>query len=110
MSRGCVRVLAVMAALAVAVGYLVYKFNSGAVGAPIHIAVVGPMTGGSPENGRAFVEGTALVVDAVNREGGIDGHRIVLDVYDDQNQQELAAAAARKIVEDGRAIFWLVLE
>ena len=80
MSRGCIRLVAVAAAICVLLGYLVYRLSAGAGGSPIHIAVVGPMTGNNAENGRAFVEGARVCIDEVNRDGGIDGHRVVLDV------------------------------
>ena len=44
----------------------------------MHIALVGPMTGRNPENGRSFVEGIRLYLDRVNNRGGVHGHKVVL--------------------------------
>ncbi len=104
MNRGCVRILAALAAVAVVVAYLVHRFAGDGDLAPIHLAVVGPMTGQNPENGRAFVEGVRLLTDDLNRRGGVNGRRLVVDVYDDGNDAAKARAAAEQVVADGRAV------
>jgi branched-chain amino acid transport system substrate-binding protein len=70
----------------------------------VYIAVVGPMTGLNPENGRAYREGVQLCLDKVNREGGINGRRVLLDVYDDRNDPLQAREKALEIIEQGRAV------
>jgi potassium-dependent mechanosensitive channel len=69
----------------------------------LHIALACPMTGESAGVGNAFLQGIELYLDRVNRQGGVNGKRVVLDVYDDRNRPELAEKRAADIVEDGRA-------
>jgi len=71
---------------------------------PLHIAVVGPLTGRSAENGRSMVQGVRLCLDRVNRQGGVAGHKVVLDAYDDQNDATLAREQALLVVREGRAL------
>ncbi|MBF0226926.1 MAG: ABC transporter substrate-binding protein [Desulfobacterales bacterium] len=65
---------------------------------PIHIALVGPITGKSPSNGEAHLHGVSLYVDEINRAGGIDGKKIVIDIYDDENDDALAEKKALEAV------------
>ena len=69
----------------------------------IHIALVGPISGGNPSVGKAFRQGIDLYLESVNTAGGIGGKRVVLDVYDDQNNPERAKAQAEQVVRDNRA-------
>lgn len=84
-----------------------YK-NSEEVLAPddeIHIAFVGPLTGADADEGRALKQGVELYIKQLNeKDGGINGKRIVLDVYDDQNKPDLAKKAAREIVQANKAV------
>ncbi|PID73918.1 MAG: hypothetical protein CSB33_01365 [Desulfobacterales bacterium] len=70
----------------------------------IHIALIGPMTGGNADVGKAFEQGVHLYVDAVNRNGGINGRRIIIDKYDDANNPELAREAAYNMASDNKAV------
>lgn len=70
----------------------------------LHIALACPMTGESASVGNAFLQGIQLYLDRVNRQGGVNGKQVVLDIYDDQNRPELAEERAAEIVEDGRAL------
>ena len=78
--------------------YLIYTQGS------IHIAVVGPMSGESGANGKAYVNGINLFIEPLNKMGGVNGRKIVLDIYDDQNNPELAKEKAEEIVKNGRAV------
>jgi branched-chain amino acid transport system substrate-binding protein len=73
---------------------------------PIHIALVGPMTGTSESVGRAFRQGVQLYVDKVNKEeGGVHGRKIVIDAtYDDHNNPEMARSEAFRIVEGSKSV------
>ncbi len=73
-------------------------------GDELHIAVAGPMTGDSEAVGRAFVQGVKLYVNDVNRRGGINGKRVVIDIYDDQNRAELARGEAFKIADSSQVL------
>lgn len=70
----------------------------------LHLALVGPMSGVSQSVGRSFRQGVQLYLDEVNRKGGIDGRRVVVDIYDDHNDPKLAQEEAFRIVEDNRAL------
>jgi len=70
----------------------------------IHIALVGPMTGKHETVGRSFRQGVKLYIDSVNDSGGINNKKIVVDIYDDQNNSELAQGEALKIVQKNKAL------
>ncbi len=70
----------------------------------LHIALACPVTGDSADVGNDFRQGIALYLDMVNRRGGVNGKKVVLDIYDDQNRPELAERKAGEIVQDGRAL------
>ncbi len=73
----------------------------------IYIAVVGPMTGESKENGEEMVSGIKLCLDGINSSGGLDGKKIELLVFDDKNDEDLAGQKAHEIVEDDKAMLVL---
>jgi branched-chain amino acid transport system substrate-binding protein len=66
---------------------------------PVHIAVVGPMTGKSKVNGQAMLKAIQLHLNYINKKGGIDGHPLKLLVFDDKGQAELAKQKALEIVQ-----------
>ncbi len=70
----------------------------------IHIALVGPLTGQSPVNGRHHLQGVNLYLDKINKKGGVNGKKIVLDIYDDQNDPHIAAEKARQVVNENKAV------
>jgi len=67
----------------------------------IHIAMVGPE---SNRVGRYFRQGVDLCLDKINREGGIRGKKIVLDVFDDQNNSDRAREEAIKIRDENQVV------
>ncbi len=71
---------------------------------PLHIALVGPMTGVHESVGRSFRQGINLYLDMINKKGGVNGRKIILDVYDDQNNPQKAREKAFEIVEDHEAL------
>ncbi len=70
----------------------------------LRIALVGPMTGELASVGKSFQQGIELYLKQINEKGGIDGKKIALDVYDDQNNPRKAKAKALEIVNDKRAV------
>jgi len=64
---------------------------------PIHIAVVGPMSGEGKLIGQSLKQGIQLAVDSFNRKGGIKGHPIFPIYYDDHNHPEKAKSIANDI-------------
>ncbi|MDM8558002.1 ABC transporter substrate-binding protein [Candidatus Parabeggiatoa sp. HSG14] len=66
---------------------------------PLHIALVGPITtdGQKNPNGKAMQQGVQLAIDEINRQGGINGRRIKLKIFDDQNRPDIAKQVAQEI-------------
>jgi branched-chain amino acid transport system substrate-binding protein len=67
---------------------------------PLRIAVIGPMSGQDKKSGQAMVDGVRLQVDQVNEQGGIQGRKVVLEVYDNRHNKELAREQARKVADE----------
>ncbi len=65
---------------------------------PIHLAIVMPMSGPEAQVGQMMVNAAHLQLDAVNQAGGINGHRVVLDVFDDEGKPAVARQRAQEIV------------
>ncbi|MCP4753963.1 MAG: ABC transporter substrate-binding protein [Proteobacteria bacterium] len=59
-----------------------------------HIGMIGPITGKSPANGRHHRQGIMLLLDKINLEGGINGKKVVLDIFDDKNDKVLCRKKA----------------
>ena len=72
--------------------------------APLYLAVAGPMSGEQQLNGEQMVQGVSLYLDEVNRKGGVNGHKLKLMVFDDQNDPDIAQQQAQAIVNDDRVV------
>jgi len=70
----------------------------------IHIAFVGPMSGESAKVGQSTAQAIQLYLDQINRQGGVNNQKIVLDIFDDQNDASQATLAATEIARENRAI------
>lgn len=70
----------------------------------LHIAMVGPITGKSPANGRHHKQGIMLLLDKINEKGGINGKKVVLDVFDDQNAKTICREKALEVATQSRAL------
>ena len=70
----------------------------------IYIAMVGPLSGNDHATGKSFLKGINLYLDKINRYGGVNGKRILLDIYDDQNDPEKAVQQAHEIVKYNRNV------
>ncbi|MDM8564816.1 extracellular solute-binding protein [Candidatus Halobeggiatoa sp. HSG11] len=73
------------------------------IGGTVYVAVAGPMSGKGKADGLQMVQGVQLYLDKVNREGGINGKKVKLLPFDDQNDKELAEQIAKEIVEQDKA-------
>ena len=62
------------------------------------------LTGPNGATGRGTQAGANARITQENARGGIDGHKVVLEVADDQLAPVLAPAAARKLVEEDKAL------
>jgi branched-chain amino acid transport system substrate-binding protein len=78
---------------------VVFKSETG-----IHIALIGPMTGKTAINGKAYLEGVNMAVLETNKNGGIRDNKIRVDVYDDINKKEIAQQKAKEIADFNRAL------
>ncbi len=70
-----------------------------AKGAPIKIGSIVTQTGAI--NFAASAQGTKAYVDRVNKAGGVNGHKIVLDLRDDQLDAARGRAQAQQLLADG---------
>jgi branched-chain amino acid transport system substrate-binding protein len=69
----------------------------------IHIALAIPMTGEGKEVGRSYLQGINLYLKAINKKG-IHGKKVVLDIYDDQNNKILAKENALKMAKQNKVL------
>ncbi|MGB5685556.1 MAG: ABC transporter substrate-binding protein [Candidatus Electrothrix sp.] len=70
----------------------------------VSIAVIGPL---GLKNGTSMRNGVNLYIDDVNAHGGIDGRKVEVLFYDDENNSEKAEEIAREIAEDNKVLFVL---
>lgn len=71
---------------------------------PIHIAFAGPVTGSSSIAGKTMLNAIQIYLDDLNSSGGVNGSEVVLDIYDDQNDPEIAREKAEEIIKDDKAL------
>ncbi len=72
-------------------------------GAPIKIGSIVTQTGAI--NFAASAQGTKAYLDRVNAQGGVNGHKIALDLRDDQLDAARGRAQAEQLVADGAFAF-----
>ena len=70
----------------------------------IHIAIIGPMSGSQASNGRTIVQGAELYLKQLNKRGGINNQKVILDIFDDQNNPDIARQKAREIINEKKAL------
>src|SRR3954468_24606664 len=66
---------------------------------PIRIAFANSMTGLTSSAGTESLAAVKLVIDEVNRTGGVNGHPIELVLFDDASSGEVARANVQKIAD-----------
>jgi potassium efflux system protein len=66
----------------------------------IHIAYVGS----TEKDGRSIIQGIELYLKQINQNGGIDGKKIILDIFDDQNDPVRAREKAQEIAAGSQAV------
>lgn len=67
---------------------------------PYTIAIVAPLTGDGEAVGVEQVRAAELAVDHVNDRGGLNGHPMKLQIFDDEGNPEVAAQRAEEIAAD----------
>ncbi len=96
-----VKILSIFIAIALlGMGTMYYLQTTSA----IHIAFVVGLSGDNSSHGQSLVEGARLYVNEINQQGGVNGHKIILDVFDDQNDAKIAKQRALEIVKQNQAI------
>ena len=92
--------IAIIVLLVAVIGYLAL-FALGAMPPyrtdAIYVAVIG-------EEGGETANGVRMLLNQVNQAGGVNGKRIEMQVFDDRKQEDLAAAKALEIAEQGKAL------
>ena len=98
------KILPIIFVLLIVIGLVgAYRYQMKSIDS-IHIAIAGPISGKGESIGRYLVQGIELYLKQVNENGGINGNEVVLDIYDDQNNAEIAKEKALEIARDNRAI------
>lgn len=70
----------------------------------ISIAVVGPMMGRNMAKGQEMLAGIRMYADQINEQGGINGKKITLEIFDDRDSEETAREKAFEIKERSNAL------
>ncbi|NMF60522.1 ABC transporter substrate-binding protein [Pseudanabaena yagii] len=73
--------------------------GSRAEGGAIAIAVAAPLSGDGASGGQEIVDSIKLYIDATNREGGINGRPLKLNIYDDKGNADGATQVANDIAK-----------
>jgi len=88
--------------LSVGLIWLAYHDYFKQYGSSIHIAFAGPSDKESA--GKLMTQAIELYFDKINRKGGINGKKIELKKFDDQNDANIARLKAIQIVEQNEAL------
>ena len=75
-----------------------------AMAAQIVVGQVAPMSGPEARQGRAYGVGMQMYFDAVNKEGGVNGHTFTLVRKDDLGQPAETVALTRKLLADEKPL------
>ena len=67
---------------------------------PYKFAIVAPMTGNNAQFGQAYKYACQMLIDDVNNNGGINGHPVELEVFDDKNDPKESVNVANMIISD----------
>jgi len=63
-------------------------------------ALMAPLTGNNAQYGLTYKNTLEILLEKVNSEGGINGRKVVLDVYDDKNDPKESVNIASKLASD----------
>jgi branched-chain amino acid transport system substrate-binding protein len=67
----------------------------------VRIGFHAPQTGFAAADGKSAVHGAELAVEQINAQGGINGRKLALVVYDDQGRADQAQPIANRLLGDG---------
>lgn len=94
----------VLGAMATGLVVSVSALEAKAEEAPYRIAMVGPLTGPGMQYGQAYKNTLEIERDKINEEGGINGHPIEIDFYDDKQDPKETLNVANLVVADGNYV------
>lgn len=70
----------------------------------IHIAMIAPLSGSYSTIGSGNVAGAKAAVKVINKQGGIDGKKIVLDVKNDETNPSKSRDLMKEIADDDKYV------
>ena len=76
-----------------------YPQSLRADGNAISIAVAAPLSGDGASGGQEIVDSIKLYIDATNRDGGINGRQLKLNIFDDKGNADGATQVANEIAK-----------
>lgn len=88
------------AAVALGAGFTMRK----GAAADYHIAMIAPLTGPYVFVGGPNVQGAKAAIAEINKAGGVDGHKLVLDVFDDGTNPGQSLGYTRQVISDSKYI------
>src|SRR6266540_4003744 len=71
---------------------------------PVVVGVIAPLTGSKAEQGIQFKEAAELAASEINNHGGVLGHRVELEILDDEGKPNVAASAAQQLAADDSVV------
>jgi len=71
---------------------------------PYRFSMIAPFTGPNAQYGLAYRKATDLIVENTNKAGGINGHLIEMEYYDDKNDAKEAVNIATNLVNDTKLL------
>jgi len=77
----------------------------------ITVFVTVPLSGFQANGGQTIVGGARLAAEHINRTGGVNGYRVVIEPIDDESDSDVAVAVAEQIaaeIEAGRSVLGVV--
>ncbi len=84
---------------------ILFVFGSIAFGDnAVKIGLFVPLTGFAAADGASAKHAAILAVEKINNEGGINGKKLELVIYDDRVKSQEAVAIARKLVEQDKVV------
>ncbi len=70
----------------------------------LYIALVGPMSGKDQDKGREMADSVNFYIDKVNAQGGLNGKKVKLLIFDDRNDSATATQKALEIAADDKIL------
>ncbi len=84
---------------------VLFMFGSVAfAGDVVKIGLFVPLTGFAAADGASAKHAALLAVEKINKDGGINGKKLELVIYDDRVKSQEAVAIARKLVEQDKVV------